>query len=176
MKANKDLHYLLSHTISVVSGVLKVRMLQTRVPFVTIVRLRLETSRCNGVPAFCPVFSGLQTGSYCLSPACQISLGALGRTPSFKWFSPPKVLPLRASQRTYSTLRGSLFCRGEIYSLKYSCFEPSLHKVPHRGVGLQFSEECGMRDVIKASFNICIEDKLGCLSDAIKDGSDGIMT
>ncbi len=104
MKANKDLHYLLSHTISVVSSVLKVRTLPTRVPLVTIVRLRLETSHCNGVPAFCPVFSGLQTGSYSLSPACQISLGVLGGTPSFQWFSPPKVLPLRASQRTNAAL------------------------------------------------------------------------
>ena len=65
-------------------SVSKVRTLQTRIPFVTLVSLRLETSRCNGVPAFCPVFSGLQTGSRSLSPACQISLGALGKTPSLK--------------------------------------------------------------------------------------------
>jgi len=122
MKANKDLHYLLSHTISVVSSVLKVRTLQTRVPLVTIVRLRLETSRCNGVPAFCPVFSGLQTGSYSLSPACQISLGALGRTPSFKWFSPPKVLPLRASQRTDTPLRCAFFCRVQDVIFHRPCF------------------------------------------------------
>ncbi len=111
MKANKDLHYLLSHTISVVSSVLKVR-----------IRLRLETSRCNGVPAFCPVFSGLQTGSYSLSPACQISLGALGRTPSFKWFSPPKVLPLRASQRTDTPLRCAFFCRVQDVIFHRPCF------------------------------------------------------
>ncbi len=95
-----NLDYPLSHTISVVSSVSKVRTLQTRIPFVTLVSLRLETSRCNGVPAFCPVFSGLQTGSRSLSPACQISLGALGKTPSLKSFSPPRVVPLRASQRT----------------------------------------------------------------------------
>src|SRR6266581_3631615 len=117
MKANKDLHYLLSHTISVVSSVPKVRTLPTRVPLVTIVRLRLETSHCNGVPAFCPVFSGLQTGSYSLSPACQISLGVLGGTPSFQWFSPPKVLPLRASQRTHSSLRRAAGGRREVHSV-----------------------------------------------------------
>lgn len=38
----------------------------------------LETSYCNGVPVFRPVFSGLQTGSCSLSPACQISLSILG--------------------------------------------------------------------------------------------------
>ena len=73
-----NLDYPLSHTISVVSSVLKVRTLQTRIPCVAVTRLRLETSYCNGVPAFCPVFSGLQTGSCSLSPACQISLNILG--------------------------------------------------------------------------------------------------
>ncbi len=128
MKANKDLHYLLSHTISVVSSVLKVRTLPTRVPLVTIVRFRLETSRCNGVPAFCPVFSGLQTGSYSLSPACQISLGALGRTPSFKWFSPPKVLPLRASQRTTTTLGRAFFAGGQFSLIHNAAFEKASYE------------------------------------------------
>lgn len=77
--------------------------------------------------------------------------------------------------RDDSTLRGSRLCRGENFSLKYSCFESSLHKVSHCGVGLQFSEEGRMRDVIEAPFHVCVEDKPGCLSDAIKDGSDGIV-
>jgi hypothetical protein len=33
-----------------------------------------------------------------------------------------------------------------------------------------------MRDVIEAPFNICIEDKLRRLSDAVKDGSDRVVT
>ena len=129
MKANKDLHYLLSHTISVVSSVLKVRTLPTRVPLVTIVRLRLETSHGNGVPAFCPVFSGLQTGSYSLSPACQISLGVLGGTPSFQWFSPPKVLPLRASQRTYAALRRAFLAGSQFSMIHYAAFEKAANEL-----------------------------------------------
>ncbi len=137
MKANKDLHYLLSHTISVVSSVLKVRTLPTRVPLVTIVRLRLETSHCNGVPAFCPVFSGLQTGSYSLSPACQISLGVLGGTPSFQWFSPPKVLPLRASQRTYPSLGCSHLGWGVFSLVHHARFEPGFNYLSTGRVGVQ---------------------------------------
>jgi hypothetical protein len=78
MKADRDLHYLLSHTISIISSVLKVRTLQTRVARVTLVRPRLETLHWNGVPALCPMFSGLQTGFCSLSPVCQISLDVLG--------------------------------------------------------------------------------------------------
>ena len=52
--------------------------LQTRVPCVALVRFRLGASRCNRVSAFCPLFSGLQTVSYSLSTACQISLSTLG--------------------------------------------------------------------------------------------------
>jgi hypothetical protein len=46
----------------------------------TPVKLRLEASRCNGVPTLCPLFSGLQTGSCSWPPACQISLNVLGET------------------------------------------------------------------------------------------------
>lgn len=63
IEASEHFNYLLSHTISIVSSVLKVRTLQTRVPLVVVARLRLETSYHDGVLVFCPVFSGLQTGS-----------------------------------------------------------------------------------------------------------------
>lgn len=56
--------------------------LQTRVSCVAIVKLRLGALHCNRVPAGCPLFSGLQTGSCSLSAACRIRLGALGETPS----------------------------------------------------------------------------------------------
>ena len=81
VEARESLNYPLSRTISIVYSAPKVRTLQTRVPRVALTKLRLETSCRNGVPAFCPVFSGLQTGSCFLSPACQISLGILGEMP-----------------------------------------------------------------------------------------------
>ena len=56
----------------------KVWALLTKVSYVVIVKSRLETLRCNRVPAFCPLFVGLQTGYYSLSSACRLSLGALG--------------------------------------------------------------------------------------------------
>jgi hypothetical protein len=140
MKANKNLHYLLPHTISVVSSVLKVRTLQTRIPLVTIVRFRLETSRCNGVPALCPVFSGLQTGSCSLSPACQISLDALGGTSSFKWFSPLKGLPLRASQRTHASLRGSALGLVEDSIVDDPCLEPCFNHMFHCRICIDFPQ------------------------------------
>jgi hypothetical protein len=40
----------------------KVRTLQTKISRVAIVNPRLEASCRSGVPTFCPVFSGLQTG------------------------------------------------------------------------------------------------------------------
>jgi hypothetical protein len=48
-------------------GVSKVRTLQTKVPSVAIVNIRLEALCRSGVSAGCPVFSGLQTGS-CSGP------------------------------------------------------------------------------------------------------------
>ena len=72
-------------------SVSKVRTLQTKVPSVAVVNIRLEALCRSGVPAGCPVFSGLQTGSYSLSPACRISLRALGEARSqprfLSWFS-----------------------------------------------------------------------------------------
>ena len=72
-------------------SVSKVRTLQTKVPCVALVNPRLEALCRSGVPAGCPVFSGLQTGSYSLSPACRISLRALGEARSqprfLSWFS-----------------------------------------------------------------------------------------
>ena len=62
------------------------RTLQTRVSCVAIVNPRLETLRCNGVPAGCPVFSGLQTISCSLSTACRISLSAMGEALSLCWY------------------------------------------------------------------------------------------
>lgn len=61
----------------------KVWALLTRVSCVAIVKFRLGALCCNGVPAFCPLFIGLQTGSYSLSPACRLSLGTLGWAASF---------------------------------------------------------------------------------------------
>lgn len=92
-----------------VSSVSKVRTLQTEVPFVTIVRLRLEVSSRDGVPGFIPVFPGLQTGSSSLSPACQVSLGVLGETsvlPAFLITSFPAIQTLLpyASRRAYAAL------------------------------------------------------------------------
>ena len=48
-------------------SVSKVRTLQTKVPYVAIVNIRLEALCRSGVSAGCPVFSGLQTGS-CSGP------------------------------------------------------------------------------------------------------------
>ena len=48
-------------------SVSKVRTLQTRVPSVAVVNIRLEALCRSGVSAGCPVFSGLQTGS-CSGP------------------------------------------------------------------------------------------------------------
>jgi len=48
-------------------SVSKVRTLQTKVPCVALVNPRLEALCRSGVPAGCPVFSGLQTGS-CSGP------------------------------------------------------------------------------------------------------------
>jgi hypothetical protein len=66
--------------------VFQVRTLLARVPCVAVVRLRLGASRCTGVPALCPVFSGLQTGWCSWSPACRISLGVVGATPARRSF------------------------------------------------------------------------------------------
>src|SRR5919198_493757 len=48
-------------------SVSKVRTLQTKVPSVAVVNIRLEALCRSGVSAGCPVFSGLQTGS-CSGP------------------------------------------------------------------------------------------------------------
>lgn len=58
--------------------VAKVRTLHTKVPCVAVVNPRLEALCRSGVPAGCPVFSRLQTGCCSLSPACWISLRAVG--------------------------------------------------------------------------------------------------
>ena len=65
-----------------VNRVSKVRTLQPRISCVAIVTPRLEALCRSGVPAGCPVFSGLQTGYCSWSPACRISLRALGEARS----------------------------------------------------------------------------------------------
>ncbi len=69
------------------------------------------------------------------------------QTPSISSDHHPQSL-LHCGGRDYSTLRGSRLCWSEISSLKDSCLEPSLYKVSHRGVGLQFSEEGRMREML----------------------------
>ena len=69
-------------------GMSKVRTLQTEISCVTIVRFRLGVSLCDGVSEFIPMFHGLQTDSFSLSSACQVSLDVLGETSSLPAFYP----------------------------------------------------------------------------------------
>ena len=95
IEANENLNYLLPHPISVVSRVSKVRTLHTRVPCVAIASFRLGASRRNGVPTFCPVFSGLQTGSCSGPPPARSAWASWGRRSlNSGVFFPPFSLPI----------------------------------------------------------------------------------
>ena len=76
------------------NSVSKIRTLQTKVSCGTLVNPKLEALCRNGVPAGCPLFSGLQTGYCSLSPACRISLNALGEVLSLPNNFPPVMLSI----------------------------------------------------------------------------------
>ena len=60
-------------------SVSKVRTLQTKVPSVAVVNIRLEALCRSGVSAGCPVFSGLQTGSCSAPPPAGSALVLWGK-------------------------------------------------------------------------------------------------
>src|SRR5438132_11097777 len=59
-------------------SVSKVRTLQTKVPYVAIVNIKLEALCRSGVSAGCPRVLRASDGFVLGSPACRISLSALG--------------------------------------------------------------------------------------------------